>query len=67
MNGVRNRYSQYGSPYSNYSACNPHATRPPKIVDNSGGYYGRFTKNRYAQGAAKSDYILRLLAVVCAD
>jgi hypothetical protein len=62
---TRNQYSEYGSRYSDVSACNPNASRPPFIFDEDGGYYGRFTMNRYADGAADSDYIRRLVALLC--
>ena len=62
---IRNQYSEYGSRYSDVSACNPYASRPPFIFDEDGGYYGRFTMNRYADGAADSDYIRRLVALLC--
>ncbi len=62
---VRNQYSEFGSRYSDVSACNPYASKPPFIFDDDGDYYGRFTMNRYADGAADSDYIRRLVALLC--
>jgi outer membrane protein assembly factor BamE (lipoprotein component of BamABCDE complex) len=64
---IRNRYSEFGSRYSNLSACNPYASQAPFIFDNGGNYYGRFTANKYADGASNSDYIRRLVALLCKD
>lgn len=44
---IFNHYSDYGSAYSTWSACNPYATDPPVIVDSAGHYYGRLTLNLY--------------------
>jgi len=43
---IRNQFSQYGSQFSTISACNQFASRPPLVVDENGGYYGRLTRNR---------------------
>ena len=44
---IFNHYSEYGFAYSTYGACNPYASDPPVIVDESGNYYGRLTLNEY--------------------
>jgi hypothetical protein len=44
---IFNHYSNYGSAYSTWSACNPYATDPPVMVDSAGHYYGRLTLNQY--------------------
>lgn len=44
---IFNHYSDYGSSYSNESACNLYGTDPPVIVDLNGKYYGRLTLNEY--------------------
>lgn len=44
---VWNHFSQFGSVFSSYSVCNPHASDPPVIVDEEGVYYGRLTLNRF--------------------
>lgn len=60
-NSIKNHFSEYGSPYSMYSACNPYASDPPVIVDNSGHYYGRLTLNtahpEYGSGARFYDWL----------
>lgn len=43
---IWNRYAQFGSGSSPYSACNALATEPPVIVDQDGTAYGRLTMNR---------------------
>jgi hypothetical protein len=42
---IVNRSSEFVSPHSAYSACNPLATDPPVIVDERGTSYGRLTVN----------------------
>lgn len=44
---IFNHYGDFGSEYSNESACNPYATDPPVIVDGNGNYYGRLTVNEF--------------------
>lgn len=44
---IFNHYNDFGSAYSDESACNPYATDPPVIVDSDGNYYGRLTLNLY--------------------
>jgi hypothetical protein len=44
---IFNRYSDFGSEYSIWGACNAYATDPPVIVDASGRFYGRLTLNEY--------------------
>ena len=41
----RNSFSDYGSIYSSYSACNAYATDPPVIVESAGNFYRRLTVN----------------------
>lgn len=60
-----NRYSEYGSPYTGTSACNPYALDPPVIVDRSGGYYGVLTMNRYAPNRTRDTGLLLWLEAVC--
>ncbi len=71
--GIFNRYSQYGSPYSNlsifnrfgqygsrYSNLSPfsrYATQPPKIFLNN-RFVGYLTMNRYMQGAREPEAFL---------
>ena len=39
--GLNNPFSPYGSPFSNQSATNPHATDAPKLYDQQGQYRGQ--------------------------
>ncbi|MEI8574552.1 hypothetical protein J0667_21675 [Methylomonas sp. WH-1] len=41
--GLKNPYSEYGSPYSNKSHTNPYATDAPKLYDSEGNYRGRLS------------------------
>ena len=43
---IWNRYGEYGSSYSDFSPWNRYASHPPAIVDEAGGFYGYFTRNR---------------------
>jgi hypothetical protein len=59
MRSIVNQFSDFGSAYSNYSACNAHATDAPVVVDSAGRFYGRLTMNlynseRYSQGAVNA-------------
>ena len=54
--GLKNPYSSYGSPYSNYSATNPYATNPPKIYSQSGQYHGELSANKYLPDSTSNKY-----------
>lgn len=43
--GLMNPSSEYGSPYSDKSWTNPHATDAPKLYDQDGNYRGRLSSN----------------------
>jgi len=62
---VRNSLSKYGSTLSQLSACNTLAQRPPLIVDESGGYYGRLTVNRLHQERSKSSSLRNTASALC--
>lgn len=63
-----NQFDQYGSLYSNISACNQFATDPPAVFDASGNYYGRLTVNEFVPGRITSTYFLdRLETDICND
>ena len=47
--GLMNPYSRYGSPYSNRSWRNPHATEAPKLYE-GGEYRGRWSTNTNSTG-----------------
>lgn len=63
---IFNRYGEYGSQYSTYSACSPYASDPPVIVDGAGNFYGRLTINAYnPQRTRDSSIIQWLTETVC--
>ena len=62
---IANHYSEYGSRYSMYGACNPYATDPPVIVDGNGSFYGRLTLNGYHAQRTGDTRLLAWLAAVC--
>jgi hypothetical protein len=41
--GTWNKFGQFKSEFSSYSACNKYASDPPVIVDRKGNFYGRLT------------------------
>ena len=43
---IWNKYGDYGSKYSDKSPWNKHASSPPVIVDQDGGFYGYFSANQ---------------------
>lgn len=45
--GLMNPYSPYGSPYSDRSWRNPHATHAPRLYDEAGNYRGRLSTNPF--------------------
>ena len=55
--GLMNRYSPYGSPYSNKSPINPYATDAPQLFDNLGNYKGRLSNNPYAPDSTSNPYV----------
>ena len=46
-NSIWNEYGKYGSKYQSTSAFNPYASKPPKIVTNSGRVIGYLTASEY--------------------
>jgi len=65
---IWNHSGDYGSPYTQFSACNPYATDPPVIVDQSGNFYGRVTVNQYATDIGTGAQLYNWLAsTVCAN
>jgi hypothetical protein len=64
---IFNHYSDFGSAYSIWGACNAYASDPPVIVDSSGHYYGRLTLNEYhTEIGTGRNYIGWLKEKVCA-
>jgi len=55
-NGLKNPYSQFGSPYSNKSWTNPYATDAPKLYDQSGQYRGRLSANPHDPDSVSNPY-----------
>ena len=62
---IANPSSAFGSPYSEYSACNLFATDPPIIVDDQGNYYGRLSIN-LSQPGPPSDALQAWIIRLCA-
>lgn len=54
--GLMNRYSQYGSPYSNKSWNNPYATDAPQLYDAQGNYHGKLSSNPYDPDSTSNPY-----------
>ena len=54
--GLMNPYSPYGSPYSNKSWTNPHATDAPRIYDSQGQYRGELSTNPYDPDSISNPY-----------
>jgi hypothetical protein len=46
-NSVTNEFGIYGSPFSNQSTTNPHATEAPRLYDQQGNYRGKLSTNPY--------------------
>lgn len=51
-----NPQGKYGSPYSNESWTNPHATDGPKLYDSDGNYRGRLSANPYDPESVSNPY-----------
>ncbi len=62
---VRNSISKYGSTISPTSACNTIAQRPPLIVDEEGGYYGRLTVNTIHRERSSSSSLKQIAPALC--
>lgn len=54
-NSIWNEYGSYGSEYSSYSPWNSYSSSGPKMVDNEGNFYGRFSINTYAGFSQSSE------------
>ena len=63
---ILNRFSDFGSAYSDYSACNPYASDPPVIVDALGGFSGRLTVNQFAPERLQHEGVNTALTAFCA-
>lgn len=57
---VMNTYGNYGSAYSDTSPFNKYASRPPRLYDIYGNYYGEVTINKYARDVTQFTYDLAL-------
>jgi hypothetical protein len=58
--GIMNKYSNYGSDYSNLSPFNAYANDPPGLYDRQGNFYGALSINRYARNVTDQSYRLAL-------
>ncbi len=55
---IRNNFSQYGSLYRTYSACNQFASSPPRVFNGDGSiYYGELTLNQFRADAIRTSSI----------
>ena len=59
LESIWNQYGRYGSEYPSESPWNEYSSSAPKLVDETGNYYGRFSINRYA-GFDLSENLKRL-------
>jgi hypothetical protein len=65
---IWNHYGDYGSPYTQFSACNPDASDPPVFVDQNGNFYGRVSVNQYMTGIGTGAQLRDwLVSAVCAN
>ena len=64
---IYNKYGQFGSKYSQYGACNPYASNPPVVVDESGGFYGYLSMNSNLALVENLDLLAWLKYNVCSD
>lgn len=55
-NTPSNPYSPMGSRYSNESANNPYATKPPALIDQNGNYRGNLSSNPYDPNSTSNPY-----------
>src|SRR3954464_3093542 len=51
---IWNQFSQYGSPFSTYSACNQFATQPPILLDANSRSLGELTLNTLRPNAIRT-------------
>ena len=59
---IRNNFSQYGSPYNTYSACNQYGSSPPRVFNGDGSiYYGELTLNQFRADAIRTSSIVSWL------
>lgn len=54
--GLMNRYSPYGSRYSNRSWRNPYSTQTPRLYGADGTYHGRLSTNRYHKDSTSNPF-----------
>jgi hypothetical protein len=64
---ISNKVSQFGSRFSNYSACNRSASDPPVIVDGNGVFHGRLTIDTSKADRVRDPAIRAWLASVCSQ
>jgi len=58
LESIWSKYGDYGSSYSDYSACNQFANHPPVVVSKDGRFYGYLTINRYKDKAITVEAVL---------
>jgi len=58
---IFNNYGSYGGKYSTYSAFNNYTSTPPLIIDGNGDIVGRLTTNQFVEGAVSPYEIFSVL------
>lgn len=56
-NGINNRFSPYGSPFSNKSTTNPFATDAPRLYDQQGHYRGKLSANPFDPDSTANRFV----------
>jgi hypothetical protein len=64
---IFNRFSDYGSAFSEYSACNEFASDPPVIVTDRGQYLGRLTVSEFRGDSPYEPTLNGWIRAVCTD
>jgi hypothetical protein len=63
---IWNHFSDYGSPFSQHSACNDFATNPPQLVNTATVTYQELTLNQFRPFAIRDSSVLGYLRnVIC--
>lgn len=58
---IWSEFSDFGNEFTDMSPWNEYATNPPMILDESGGFYGYFTRNMYFKNRTEDKFFLYVL------
>ena len=58
---IWSEFSDFGNEFTDMSPWNEYAAHPPKILDESGGFYGYFTRNPYFKERTEDEFFLYVL------